>query len=87
MTPLMLDALVGVARLDGRCGELEQAVELAEFVLSHPTALHETRVRARQLLLELKPRLEPEQGGDAETRLSGRSLDSVLDALLSGASR
>ena len=69
--PLALDALVGLADLQARTGQAEQALAVALLVSHHPAGAAETKERANQLCAELERQFTPEQVETA--RLQGRA--------------
>lgn len=83
-TPLALDALVGLARLQAGAGEAEAAAEMAASVLGHRASTHEARERARDLQAQLAGQLAPRQVEAACTRAAGRSLEETVERALEG---
>jgi len=55
-----MDALVGLASLSAREGDLKQAVELLALARHHPATAQPTRDRIQGLLAELGSELSPE---------------------------
>ena len=45
-TPIALDSLLGLARLQAEAGKIEHALELLYYILNHPSSTQETRNRA-----------------------------------------
>jgi len=58
---LALDALVGLAYLQARAGEAEQALEFSICVSHHTASTHETKGRAEYLRGELEGQLARRQ--------------------------
>jgi tetratricopeptide (TPR) repeat protein len=71
--PIGLDALVGVAHLKARAGQLEEALILLALVRHHPASFYEIREKARQLWEELAAELPAELVAEADAR--GREMD------------
>jgi len=71
--PIGLDALVGVAYVKARSGQLEEALTLLALASNHPSSHYESREKARKLWEELAAELPAELIAKAEAR--GRELD------------
>jgi predicted ATPase len=81
--PVALEALVGMAAVQGRAGASESALELVSQVLRHPSSSQETKARAEQLRAEVQRQLSPEQIGAAQARASAKSFEAVVQETLS----
>jgi len=83
-TPEALGALVGIATLSTREGETTRATELLAVALHHPAAYHEDRVRAEELLTELKTSLSPDAFAAATARGQTCELEKLVAEMLGG---
>jgi predicted ATPase/Tfp pilus assembly protein PilF len=81
-TPVALEALVGLASLRARQGDLEYALELLLIVLNHPASVQETRERADQLRAEMEAQLTSQQVEAAKARAQGKTLEAAVDEIL-----
>jgi tetratricopeptide (TPR) repeat protein len=77
-----LEALVGIASLQAKRGDCEQALELLLIVLNHPASIQETKDRAVHLRTELEGQLTPLQIESINVHVRERSLESVVEGLL-----
>jgi predicted ATPase/DNA-binding XRE family transcriptional regulator len=77
-----LEALVGIASLQAKRGECEQALELLLIVLNHPAGIQETKARAARLRTELEAQLTPLQIESIKVRAREITLESVVEDLL-----
>jgi len=80
--PVALEALVGLASLQTKRGDLEQALELLLIVLDHPASVQETRSRATHLRAELEVDLTPQQIESIQTKAGKKTLESIAKELL-----
>jgi tetratricopeptide (TPR) repeat protein len=80
--PFALDALVGLARLQAKQGDLEHALKLLLIVLNHSASWHETKDHADILRKELEERLTPAQIEAAQAQVQKQSFDHVLGEVL-----
>ena len=81
-TFIELEALVSIARLQVKRGEIERALELLLVVLHHPAKLPETKDRAAQLRAELEVRLTRQQIETAQARAEAQTLAAAVDEIL-----
>ena len=79
---IALEALVGLASLQAKHGNLEHALELLLIVLNHPVITHETRKRAAQLRAQLEARLTSSQIENIQANVEEETLESVVEKLL-----
>ena len=77
-----LDALSGIAALRARQGNVEQAFELALFVLSHPASVQDTKERATHLRAQLEPQLTSQQIKAVRARVQARAFDTAVNEAL-----
>ncbi len=77
-----LEALVGIATLKAKQGNIEQALELSLIVLNHPASLLETKDRAEKLRMELKSQLIPQQIQAAQAHARKQRIEQVIDEVL-----
>lgn len=80
--PFALDALVGLATLQAKQGNMERALELLLIALNHPANPRETQDRAERLRIEIEERLTPQQIELARTRARAHTLDQVVAQVL-----
>jgi tetratricopeptide (TPR) repeat protein len=81
-TPVALEALVGIASVRAKRGEIEPALELLMLISNHPASLQETRKRAEQLRVELEALLTTSQGEAVRARVRATTLEDILDGVL-----
>jgi predicted ATPase len=79
--PLALDALVGLAALQARAGQAEQALAVALLVSHHPAGAAETKERANQLCAELEGRFTPEQVAKVERQARTTTIEKLAGEL------
>ena len=78
-----LEALVGMAALKVKQGNIKPALELVLIVLNHPASLQETKNRAKHLLAELEERLTPTPILEAiRSHAAEKTFDAVVEDLL-----
>jgi predicted ATPase/DNA-binding XRE family transcriptional regulator len=82
-TPLMLEAVIGLAQLTFQTGKNEQAFELSSFVLSQSASTHETRARAEKIRGATEKDLNSEQVQLIKARGTEQSLAGIVNTLLS----
>jgi hypothetical protein len=66
--PIVLNALVGMAKLYAKEGMTAQAFEMASYTREHPSSHWQTKERADKLYQELKKQLTSEQIETARSR-------------------
>jgi tetratricopeptide (TPR) repeat protein len=81
-TPVALDALVGLASLRAKKGDMQSALELLLTVLNHPASIQDTRHRAEQLRTELEAQLTTHKVEAIKTRGQGKKFEAIVDELL-----
>jgi tetratricopeptide (TPR) repeat protein len=81
MMPIVLEVLVGVARLQARAGHPVEAVELLGLAVSHPGTNTDVQTQADLFLTELGAELTGEQVAAALERGKGRDLVATIAAL------
>jgi len=79
---IILEALVGVASLKTKRGEVEKALELLLIVLNHPASLQETKDRAAHRRAELEAQLTQQQIESIQTRAQAQTFDAVVEDIL-----
>jgi hypothetical protein len=77
-----LEALVGIASLKAKRGEIEQALELLLIVVNHPASIQETRDRAAHLRLELEAQMTSHQVEAAQERVQAKTFEDIVDEVL-----
>lgn len=81
-TFIVLEALVGVARLQAKRSDREHALELVWRVLHHPASLQETKNRANDLRAELETQLTSQQIEAAWARAQAKPFEVVVGEFL-----
>jgi tetratricopeptide (TPR) repeat protein len=76
--PVGLDALVGMAHIKARTGQLEEALALLPLVIDHRSSHFESREKARKLRKELAAQLPSQCINKAEAK--GRKMDLMQTA-------
>jgi tetratricopeptide (TPR) repeat protein len=77
-----LEALVGIANLQAKRGECEQALELLLIVLDNPSSIQETKDRAARLRTELEAQLTPSQIESIQTHAREKTFEATVEELL-----
>jgi tetratricopeptide (TPR) repeat protein len=81
ITPLLLELLVGIARLRARAGRVVEAAELIGLATTHPSSNSDVHTQANLLLKELGLLPLPPTIAAALERGKGRDLAATVDAL------
>ena len=81
-TFVALEAMVGLARLQAKRGDIEQALEWLLIVLNHPASVQETKNHAEQLRIESEAQLTRPQVEAAEARVQVRTFEAAVDEVL-----
>jgi tetratricopeptide (TPR) repeat protein len=81
--PLALTSLVGIAAPLIKGEDKQQVVELLVYSLGHPASDQETRDRAESLLAELEAQLPPQLVALSRGRAKTRTLEAIVDTILS----
>jgi tetratricopeptide (TPR) repeat protein len=81
-TFVTLAALAGIAALQAKQGEIEQALELLLIVLEHPATIQDTRDRAKQLRSELEAQLTTQQIEAVQMRAHAQPFETVVNEVL-----
>jgi DNA-binding SARP family transcriptional activator len=82
LTPLTIDALVGVARLRAAVGAEVPAAELLGLALNHPAVEADSAKAAEAVLVGLRERLPADEVEAALERGKAAELEQVVDELL-----
>ncbi len=77
-----LEALVGIASVQAKRGECEQALQLLLIVLNHPASIQETKDRATRLRAELEADLTSLQIKTIQAHAAERTLEEIVEGLL-----
>jgi len=80
--PVVLEALVGIASLRAKSGEMQSAFELLLIALNHPACDQETKNRADHLRAELEAQLTPIQIETVQTHAREKTLESIVEEIL-----
>ncbi len=78
-----LEALTGLATLQAKRGEIEEALELLFIILDHPASIQDTKDRAEQMRGELEAHLTPQQVIAVQTRARSGTLEATVTEILS----
>jgi len=82
-TFIALEALVGLASLQAKQGNMEYALELLLIVLDHPAASFQaTKDRAAHLRAELEAQLASQQIEVARIRAQAKTFEATVDEVL-----
>lgn len=81
-TFVALEALVGIATLKAKQGNIEQALELSLIALHHPASLQETKNRADRLRSELEVQLVLTQVEAIQAHVREMTVETVEERLL-----
>jgi tetratricopeptide (TPR) repeat protein len=81
-TFVALEALVGIATLKAKQGNIERALELLLIALNHPASLQETKNRADRLRAELEAHLTSQQVEAAQRRATAKTFEAAVEAIL-----
>ena len=79
--PVAVDALVGIANLLGKGGEIEKALELLAFAIQEPAASKDTKERAEYLRSQFISELPPQTVESIEERGKGRELEEIAEEI------
>jgi predicted ATPase/transcriptional regulator with XRE-family HTH domain len=82
VTPLVLDALMGLARLQARAGKSDQALAYSLCVLDHRASTHETKDRASQLIKQLESEMSSHQFDVVVERSRLQILETIIPEIL-----
>jgi len=80
--PVILYALIGLANLLAKKGDLEHALETILIILNHPASSHDARNRAAHLRAELEGQLTSQQIEAVRVRAQAKTLDAAVDEVL-----
>lgn len=80
--PVALYALIGLATLWTKRGDMEHALELLWLIWNHPASSHETRNRAAQLRAEWETQLTSRQVEAARGRAQAATVEAAVDEIL-----
>lgn len=80
--PLTLEILLGLANISLGQNDLEKAAELMWMVYAHPSAVHEIRQRAGDMLAQVKEQLPSETYEQLRSNKSKKSIDQILTELV-----
>jgi len=81
-TPLVLDAILGLARLRLVHGEVEKAFELAQYVSNQAASTLEARENARQMILQIEKQFGNRRVQTWRDSAMDQSLEAVLERCL-----
>ena len=79
---IALDVLAGLARLQAKQGNQEQALELLLIVLNHPASSQETKNRADHLRTELEAQLTPKRIEAIQVHAKEITYETIVEDLL-----
>jgi tetratricopeptide (TPR) repeat protein len=81
-TPSTLNALTGLAALESQQKASQQIFELVLYIVQHPGSTQETKSLAKQVQIEVKAKLSPEQVEAAQQNIELQSLDEFVRPFL-----
>ncbi|MBC8078547.1 MAG: tetratricopeptide repeat protein, partial [Chloroflexales bacterium] len=81
LTPILLDALLGVAALRAGAGDAALALELVLHVLQDPACTQGVSTRAEQLHTDVTAQLPTQHRDAIRSRVHGKTLHAVVQAL------
>ena len=81
-TPVALYALIGLASLLAKRGDVEHALEMALIISNHPASSHDTRDRAARLRIELEAQLTRPPAEAVLARAQAKTFEAVVDEVL-----
>ncbi|HEX5837611.1 MAG TPA: helix-turn-helix domain-containing protein [Anaerolineales bacterium] len=81
-TPLMLDALAGLAELNKQTGNFERALEHSLLISNHAACSQETRDRVRRIIETIENRLDPQRIHTINERVSTLSLEAHMNTII-----
>jgi predicted ATPase/transcriptional regulator with XRE-family HTH domain len=76
-TPTAMEAIVGIANVQAKCGDHQKALRLLLFSISHSAIIPKTKVQAEQLVDELREKLTLEEFVSAQAFAAGSTVESV----------
>jgi tetratricopeptide (TPR) repeat protein len=82
VTPVALEALLGLAALYLQAGAVEPALELILYILQHPASTQEAKNRAEGLAAEIEPRLSSSQVAAIQARVQIKNFEAMIGELL-----
>ena len=77
-----LEALVGIASVQAKRGESEQALQLLLAVLNHPASIQETKDRAEKLQQKLEMQLTSQQVEEVRAQARSKTFEVVVGEVL-----
>jgi predicted ATPase/transcriptional regulator with XRE-family HTH domain len=81
-TFVSLEALVGIAAIKAKHGNIEMSFELLKIVLNHSASLQETKDRAVRLRAELETKLPSTEIEAIQTHAAEKTFETVVEELL-----
>ncbi len=81
-TPVALEALVGLASLRAKRGDIEPALQLLLIVLNNPASVQETKNRAEKLRIRLEAQLGRPQVEAVQARAQAKTFEAAVDEVL-----
>jgi len=80
--PVALYALIGLASLLAKRGDIEHALEVTLIISNHPASSHDTKNRAAHLRAELEAQLTSQQVEAAQARARSQRFDQIVEETL-----
>jgi hypothetical protein len=81
-TPIALDSLLGLARLQAQAGKIECALELSYYILNHPSITQETRDHAIEVCNKIQKKLTDIQIQATKEVALSRTFEEILNNFL-----
>jgi hypothetical protein len=80
--PMVLNSLVGLARLRASRGDVALAVDWLGHAVGHPASTQETRASAEKLRSELEAQLAPRPKESIRSQAPAQTLETLVTQLL-----
>jgi hypothetical protein len=79
--PLVLDAVLGLAKIKMHTGDYRLVVQIAHFVQDHRVAGQETKNRASQLLADAERHIPVRDRQDVKDKATDKTLKLIVEEL------
>lgn len=81
-TPTTIEAMVGISKVQAKCGNYTRALQLILISIPHPAAIPKTNAEAQKLASELEGKLTWEEVHSAHTLAGNMMLATVARELI-----
>jgi len=82
LLPAIVEALIGVARIQAQEKEISSAYELAFYVLNHPATYPLIKERANNLCSDLETQLTPGKTDEIQALAQNKTIDEITEQVL-----